>query len=202
MLVTAMLLLVCSISITQTLTIAQADQVTLTIHPGASDSGSQNPIEPANVTVPVGSTVIWDNKDSVYHQIVSGTAEKGPSNVFYGDFFGPNESYNVTFDNPGTLDYYDPIWTNIKGQVTTTEPINSTSLNNNSNVLIDTGDGSVTSNTPSLAQNGANTGIDSGNSIQTQPQLGIIGENVTTASARAATTRPTTTRPTREHPKL
>ena len=44
MLVTAMLLLVCSISITQTLTIAQADQVTLTIHPGASDSGSQNPI--------------------------------------------------------------------------------------------------------------------------------------------------------------
>jgi plastocyanin len=176
-LVAAMLLLVCLISLTQSKVSAQSEQVTITIHPGATDSGSQNPIEPANVTVPIGATVIWENKDSVYHQIVSGTPNNGPSNIFYGDFFAPNESYNVTFDTPGTIDYYDPIWTNIKGQVITIEPNNVTTTTNSNNSINDTGVGALNANPPITTQSGINNGFDSDNLAQTQQtEIGIIGE--------------------------
>ncbi|KAA2283354.1 cupredoxin domain-containing protein [Candidatus Nitrosocosmicus agrestis] len=176
-LVLAMLLLVCSISLTQSKASAQEEQFTITIHPGATNSDSQNPIEPANVTVPIGATVIWENKDSVYHQIVSGNPDQGPSNIFYGDFFGPNESYNVTFDTPGTIDYYDPIWTNIKGQVITTEPTNVASTNNNNSTL-GTEFSDLNANSQIFAQDEANNGFSSDNPVQTQQsQTGIIGEN-------------------------
>ncbi|MDN5867224.1 MAG: hypothetical protein L0H55_07475, partial [Candidatus Nitrosocosmicus sp.] len=106
---------------------AQEGEFTLTINPGATNSDSLNPIEPANITIPIGATVVWLNKDSAYHQIVSGTPEEGPTNVFYGDFFGTNEAYNRTFDSAGVIDYYDPIWTNIRGQITTVNENNTES---------------------------------------------------------------------------
>src|SRR5690606_34944530 len=116
-LLVAVFVMICTMGYTQPIAVAQMDLFTITINPGASDGNSQNPIEPANITIPIGATIIWANNDSVYHQMVSGTPETGPNNIFYGDFFGPNESYNVTFNNVGVFDYYDPIWTNIKGQV-------------------------------------------------------------------------------------
>src|SRR3712207_3272640 len=87
---------------------AQESGVVITINPGAINSESQNPIAPANVTVSVGSNVTWLNKDSTPHLIVSGTPEQGPSNVFYGDYFETGERYNVTFDQVGVYDYYNP----------------------------------------------------------------------------------------------
>ena len=58
-------------------------------------------IAPRNITVSEGSTIIWLNNGSTSHLIVSGTPEQGPSNIFYGDYFGAGESYNVTLDNAG-----------------------------------------------------------------------------------------------------
>ncbi len=69
--------------------------------------------------------------------LVSGTPEDGPNNIFYGDFFGPNESYTVLFDKPGVYPYYDPAWSHIKGQITVEEanfPSQQGSTENNSNV--------------------------------------------------------------------
>ena len=172
-LLVAVFLMICSISYIQPIAVAQLDLITITINPGASDGDSQNPIEPANITIPTGATVIWLNNDSVYHQIVSGTSDKGPTNIFYGDFFGPNESYNVTFDTAGVFDYYDPIWTNIKGQVVAISENNTASLNtNNSN----SNSVQPTNNSASV-QNDTNTLTETDNMIQTEPQVGIIGEN-------------------------
>ena len=120
-------LLIGTIGFAQSEANAQEGEFTLTINPGATNSDSLNPIEPANITIPVGATVVWLNKDSAYHQIVSGTPEDGPTNVFYGDFFGTNEAYNRTFDSAGVIDYYDPIWTNIRGQITTVSENNTES---------------------------------------------------------------------------
>ena len=169
---------------------AQGGEFTLTINPGATDSNSLNPIEPANITIPVGTTVAWLNKDSAYHQIVSGTPEAGPTNVFYGDFFATNEAYNRTFDSAGVIDYYDPIWTNIRGQVTIVDENNTESgfgttgnFTNNNFTSNDANTGNGTSLTTDTLQsstgetfqsNNVNT-PDAGNS--NQPQTGVVGDN-------------------------
>ena len=98
--------------------IAQEEDFTISINPGATNSASQNPIAPENLTISKDTTVTWVNKDSTYHQMVSGNPDTGPSNIFYGDYFGPSESYNVTFDNAGIYQYYDPNWSHINGQIT------------------------------------------------------------------------------------
>ena len=108
----------------------QDSNSTITINPGATDSASQNPIAPRNTTVSEGSTIIWLNNDSTSHLIVSGTPDQDPSNIFYIGYFGAGESYNVTLDNDGVYNYYDPTWSHIKGQITVV-PNNETDVENN-----------------------------------------------------------------------
>lgn len=170
---------------------AQGGEFTLTINPGATDSNSLSPIEPANVTIPVGATVVWLNKDSAYHQIVSGTPEAGPTNVFYGDFFATNEAYNRTFDSAGVIDYYDPIWTNIRGQITTVSENNTESgfgttgnfADNNftPNNDANTGNGTSLTNEPlqsSTAQTFQSNNVNTPNDGSfNQPQTGVAGDN-------------------------
>ena len=109
--------------------IAQEEEdFTITINPGATNSASQNPIAPENLTISKDTTVTWVNKDSTYHQIISGNPDTGPSNIFYGDYFGPSELYNVTFDNAGIYQYYDPNWSHINGQITVEDVENSTEI--------------------------------------------------------------------------
>jgi plastocyanin len=169
---------------------AQGGEFTLTINPGATDSNSLNPIEPANITIPVGTTVAWLNKDSAYHQIVSGTPEAGPTNVFYGDFFATNEAYNRTFDSAGVIDYYDPIWTNIRGQVTIVDENNTESgfgttgnFTNNNFTSNDANTGNGTSLTTDTLQSSTGETFQS-NNVSTpnagnsnQPQTGVVGDN-------------------------
>ncbi len=107
---------------------AQGNEFIMTLNPGATNSDSQNPISPANITVPAGANVTWINKDSSPHFIVSGTPEEGPSNIFYGDFFGTDENYTVTFQEPGVYPYYDPTWSHIKGVITVENPQFSSDL--------------------------------------------------------------------------
>lgn len=127
---------------------AQENFFTITINPGATDSASQNPISPKNVTTTTNTTVTWINNDSVYHQIISGTPDRGPSNIFYGDIFGPNESYNVTFDNPGIYEYYDPVSPHIQGQITIENlSVNgNTGLSGDSDTVDATNDGNMDNN--------------------------------------------------------
>ncbi|HEX5186452.1 MAG TPA: hypothetical protein VFV86_06135, partial [Nitrososphaeraceae archaeon] len=89
----------------------------ITINPGAFDNRSQNSISLRNTTVPVNSTIMWINNDMVNHQIVSGTPEKGPSNIFYGDLFGPRQNYSIILNSPGLHEYYDPMYSHIRGHI-------------------------------------------------------------------------------------
>jgi plastocyanin len=139
-------LLIGTMGLAQSEANAQGGEFTLTINQGATNSDSLNPIEPSNITIPVGATVVWLNKDSAYHQIVSGTPEAGPTNVFYGDFFATNEAYNRTFDSAGVIDYYDPIWTNIRGQITTVSENNTESEFGTTSNDVNTGNGTFLTN--------------------------------------------------------
>ena len=80
-----------------------------TINPGATDANSQTPMTPTEITIPAGTEVAWINKDSSLHNIVSGTPEKGPNNIFFGESFYPGDTYNVTLDKPGVYEFYDTL---------------------------------------------------------------------------------------------
>ena len=54
---------------------------------------------PAELTVPVGTTVTWTNNDSVPH---TATAEDGS---FSSDTLNQGDSFSFTFDTPGTFTY-------------------------------------------------------------------------------------------------
>ncbi|WP_458720704.1 cupredoxin domain-containing protein [Candidatus Nitrosocosmicus sp. R] len=112
---------------------AQESNFTIFLNPGATNSDSQNPMSPVNVTIPAGTNVTWINKDSSPHMLVSGTPNEGPDNIFYGDFFGTDENYTVTFDEPGLYSYYDPIWSHIRGEVTVENPVFPADLGSSTN---------------------------------------------------------------------
>jgi plastocyanin len=172
---------------------AQESGVVITINPGATNSQSQNPISPANATVTAGSNVTWLNRDSTPHLIVSGTPESGPSNVFYGDYFETGKTYNVTFDQVGIYDYYDPSSQKIKGQVivvaqeenNTQTPFGSESSNtftnnntissSNSNILSNATAGTI--NEPTSTGNFLNSKTATGKSETTDINSLIGGGN-------------------------
>ncbi|MDZ7289826.1 MAG: plastocyanin/azurin family copper-binding protein [candidate division KSB1 bacterium] len=62
--------------------------------------------DPATLTVAMGTTVTWINKDNVKHDVTSGL----PGNVA-NDFdpspnLNPNDRYSVTFTRRGTFNYF------------------------------------------------------------------------------------------------
>src|SRR3954466_4042134 len=103
---------------TQNNIIGSKSNIVITINPGAIDTNSQSPVTPKDVTIPVVTTIIWLNKDSSPHLIASGTPDRGPTNIFYGNYFESGQAYNVTLDKPGIYGYYDPGSPNINGSIT------------------------------------------------------------------------------------
>ncbi|HMK12166.1 MAG TPA: cupredoxin domain-containing protein [Acidimicrobiales bacterium] len=98
-----------------TTAVAQSTTTTTTI---ATASGQATIVaidfsfKPQNIKVTVGTKVTWTNNDSTTHQIVS----KG--DPFPGDgTIDPNESYSVTFDKPGTYDYFCGIHNSMTGSI-------------------------------------------------------------------------------------
>jgi amicyanin len=87
--------------------------------PAAPVAGSAVTIEnfkfdPATLTVPVGSTVTWTNKDEEPHTI----AAKDGS--FHSPTLDTKGTYSFTFTNPGTYDYICSIHPFMTGTVVVT----------------------------------------------------------------------------------
>ena len=69
----------------------------------------------ADLTIPVGTTVTWTNKDGTHHTSTSdnGLWDSGPLNQ--------GASYSRTFDQAGTFNYHCSIHSSIKGTITVTQ---------------------------------------------------------------------------------
>jgi plastocyanin len=95
----------------------------IAINPGASDINSQHPFNSSRLTVPAGSNVTWINNDntSVYHWIVSGDPNKGPSNIFYSNALRAGERFSFGFVTPGIYPFYDKNYPHMTGQITVLE---------------------------------------------------------------------------------
>jgi plastocyanin len=89
-------------------TATQAAQVKPT-EPGATPGPDFKPVavaienfafSPAAISVSIGTTVTWTNKDTVQHTVTSLTS------VFDSGLFGKDKSFSFTFNQVGTYEYY------------------------------------------------------------------------------------------------
>jgi len=80
-----------------------ADAITVTIANLAFD--------PAEVTVPTGSTVAWTNNDSVPHTVTS------VDGAFDSGIFDPGAIFSWTFDQPGSFSYVCQLHPQMQGAV-------------------------------------------------------------------------------------
>tara|TARA_B100000745_G_scaffold243259_1_gene165567 strand:- start:549 stop:995 length:447 start_codon:yes stop_codon:yes gene_type:complete len=61
---------------------------------------------PYEETVAKGATVTWSNDDSAAHTVTSGTPTGGPDGLFDSSIFMAGNSFEFTFNDPGTYDYF------------------------------------------------------------------------------------------------
>src|SRR5271156_6454542 len=66
---------------------------------------------PATVTVPVGTTVTWTNRDDIPHTAVS------TDGVFKSKVLDTDDTFSFVFSKPGTYPYYCTIHPKMTGQI-------------------------------------------------------------------------------------
>src|SRR5260370_31061608 len=66
---------------------------------------------PATITVPVGATVTWTNRDDIPHTVVS------TDGAFKSKVRATDETFSYTFANEGTYPYYCSLHPKTTGQV-------------------------------------------------------------------------------------
>lgn len=69
---------------------------------------------PPDLDAAVGSTVTWTNSDDVTHNVFTANGALASPDLERGD------TYSVTFDEPGTIDYYCDIHQYMRGTITVT----------------------------------------------------------------------------------
>ena len=61
---------------------------------------------PYDLSVPVGTTVIWLNVDNAAHTVTSGGLMSGILDTFDSGLMPPDSEYEFTFDEPGVHEYF------------------------------------------------------------------------------------------------
>ncbi|GIV96982.1 MAG: hypothetical protein KatS3mg057_1639 [Herpetosiphonaceae bacterium] len=72
--------------------------------------------QPQEITVQPGMTVTWVNQDSVPHTVTAGTREN-PTGMFDSGNIPPDGTFQFTFEEPGTYDYFCSIHEGMDGVV-------------------------------------------------------------------------------------
>src|SRR2546428_5175343 len=88
----------------------------VTVVEGASSHYPSGPLfSPANLTVKVGKTVAWVNKDTVTHTVTS-----DGSSLFDSGFMPTGATFQFTFTTAGTYPYYCTVHPFMKGTIVVT----------------------------------------------------------------------------------
>jgi len=102
------------------LTIPSAFAAVVSVPEGSAVPGCEDTDEcwfPSVVTVDVGETVTWSNDDTAAHTVTSGSAADGPDGAFDSSLFMAGTTFDVTFDEAGTFDYFCMVHPWMAGQV-------------------------------------------------------------------------------------
>jgi plastocyanin len=73
---------------------------------------------PADVTINAGDTVHWMNLDTAAHTVTGGSPADGPSGVFDSSLVMVDATYEFTFDDAGSYDYFCMVHPWMVGSVT------------------------------------------------------------------------------------
>ncbi|MBT8251464.1 MAG: amicyanin, partial [Nitrosopumilus sp.] len=82
---------------------------TVNIAEGSGVPGCEETLEcylPYSITITIGDTVIWNNPDSAAHTVTSGTISDGHDGMFDSGLFMSGSTFEFTFDESGTFDYF------------------------------------------------------------------------------------------------
>ena len=90
---------------------AFADHATVevSIPAGSSTPGCEETNEcyiDAEVTIDVGSEVVWSNDDSASHTVTSGDPKNGPDGIFDSNLFLSGQTFAHTFEEEGEFPYF------------------------------------------------------------------------------------------------
>jgi len=83
--------------------------VQVSLPSGSSVPGCEEILEcyvPTSVSINTGDTISWSNDDTAAHTVTSGTPAGGPDGVFDSSLFMAGATFDVTFDNSGSYDYF------------------------------------------------------------------------------------------------
>jgi len=72
---------------------------------------------PAEISVGVGGTVTWSNDDTAAHTVTSGSPTDGPDGTFDSSLFMAGATFEVTFDDSGSYDYFCMVHPWMQGNV-------------------------------------------------------------------------------------
>jgi plastocyanin len=105
--------------ITSTSAEAQAGgTISVSIVPGASTL-TNTAFQPNPVNVKVGDTVRWTNDDNTIHTVIEGNPATGGEveGGFASEILGPGVTFEHTFNQTGTFEYYCNLHPNMVGTV-------------------------------------------------------------------------------------
>jgi len=94
--------------------------VDVSIPTGTSVPGCEETNEcwlPDNVSINAGDTVIWRNDDTAAHTVTSGSPTNGPDGTFDSSLFVAGATFEVTFDDSGSYDYFCMVHPWMQGNV-------------------------------------------------------------------------------------
>ena len=88
---------------------ADHETVDVSIPAGSSSPGCEATNEcynPSEVTIDVGSEIVWTNEDTASHTVTSGTADNGPDGNFDSNLFLSGTTFSHKFEEEGTYPYF------------------------------------------------------------------------------------------------
>ena len=96
----------------------QGSTISVSIVPGASTL-TDTSFQPNPVNVKVGDTVRWTNNDNTIHTVIEGNPATGGEieGGFASEILGPGVTFEHTFNQTGTFEYYCNLHPNMVGTV-------------------------------------------------------------------------------------
>ena len=86
-----------------------AEELFITIPEGTSKEGCEISNEcyvPNTLSISAGDKIVWQNEDTAFHTVTSGTPESGSDNQFDSGMFSKGEKFSHEFQKSGTFDYF------------------------------------------------------------------------------------------------